>query len=123
MIMNKVILFILVDIIASIYNMQNSLPPPVVAMHPPSTIRSSIGRRLHAYSHLSPPQYTTPTHHTMQPIGLSTRTNHTHTPTTPTTQPIHPKPPHHGTIQTNHLISPLPLCTHSRRILFYLAFP
>jgi hypothetical protein len=109
--------------------MQNSLLPPVVATHLASTIRSSIGsmifstestrfnrrkqRRLQYISishHLStqPPQHTTPCNLLASPPKLTT-----HTPTTPSTQPIHPKPPHHGTIQTVHLISPLPLCTHS----------
>jgi hypothetical protein len=119
---------------------QNSLLPLVVAMHPPFTIRSSIrsmtfpiestrfNRResngVYMYipisHHLStqPPQHTPPCNLLDYPPKLTI-----HTPTTPSTQLIHPKPPHHGTIQINHLISPLPLCTHSCRLLFYLAFP
>jgi hypothetical protein len=117
---------------------QNSLLSPVVAMHPPSTIRSSIGsmtfptestrfnRResngvcmhISISHHLStqPPQHTTPCNLLDYPPKLTTHTYYTIHATHPS------KPPHHRTIQTNYLISPLPLCTHSRPLLFYLAF-
>jgi hypothetical protein len=103
--------------------MQNSLlPPPPVATHLTSTIRSTmesmtfpsgitrINRRKQQHCNFSPSRTTSqhnhPTHHTMQPICFSTQANHTHTPTTPSTQPLHPKPPYHTTIQTKQLLSP-----------------
>jgi hypothetical protein len=110
--------------------MQNSLLPPVVAIHLPSTVGSTIGsmefssgiikthirkqRRLHIH-HLAPPsQHSHRTHHIMLPIVFSNQDNLTHMPTTPSISPDQPIPPHHATIQPNHSMQPYNLTsTHS----------
>jgi hypothetical protein len=103
---------------------QNSLLPPVIAMHPPSTIRSSIGSMTFptestrfnrresngVYMHIpishhlstQPPQHTIPCNLLDYPPKLTTYTHLLHHPLNPSIQSHHTMEPYKQTISSHH---------------------